>query len=155
MRVKQEKWNHAAIVASNLSELRLTLGDVAGAVRDAEQAVGYADRSGDAEERMANRTTHADALYQAGQPQAATALFCAAEAIQAERQPDYPLLYSLPGFRYCDLLLAAPELAAWQCFCQGRAAPKLWATALPANQPHTRHASRHRAMRWARPVGTW
>ena len=34
--------------------------------------------------------------------------------MQAERQPDYPLLYSLRGFRYCDLLLAAPERAAWQ-----------------------------------------
>ena len=34
--------------------------------------------------------------------------------MQAESQPDYPLLYSLQGFRCCDLLLAAPERAAWQ-----------------------------------------
>jgi hypothetical protein len=25
--------------------------------------------------------------------------------MQKERQPEYPLLYSLPGYRYCDLLL--------------------------------------------------
>ena len=31
-----------------------------------------------------------------------------------ENQPDYPILYSLPGFRYCDLLLTEAELAAWQ-----------------------------------------
>ncbi len=34
--------------------------------------------------------------------------------MQAERQPTYPLLYSLPGFQYCDLLLTEAELAAWQ-----------------------------------------
>jgi hypothetical protein len=34
--------------------------------------------------------------------------------MQAERQPDYPLLYSLRGFRYCDLLLAEAEQAAWE-----------------------------------------
>lgn len=34
--------------------------------------------------------------------------------MQAERQPEFPLLYSLPGFRYADLLLAPAERAAWQ-----------------------------------------
>ena len=29
--------------------------------------------------------------------------------MQAERQPHYPRLYSLPGYRYCDLLLATAE----------------------------------------------
>ena len=37
-------------------------------------------------------------------------------------QPDYPLLYSLRGFRYCDLLLADPERAAWQVSCSRRSA---------------------------------
>ena len=36
--VKQEDWKNAAIRDSNLSELELTLGEVAGAVRDAEQS---------------------------------------------------------------------------------------------------------------------
>ena len=39
MRIKQENWKKAAISASNLSELELTLGEVAGAVGDAEQSV--------------------------------------------------------------------------------------------------------------------
>ena len=39
--------------------------------------------------------------------------FREAEQIQAESQPDYPLLYSLQGFQYCDLLLAEAERAAW------------------------------------------
>ena len=29
--------------------------------------------------------------------------------MQVDRQPDYPLLYSLQGFQYCDLLLAEAE----------------------------------------------
>jgi len=63
---------------------------------------------------MATRTTQADALHQAGQTDQARRLFVAAEAIQAERQPKYPRLYSLSGFRYCDLLLADAEYTAWR-----------------------------------------
>jgi tetratricopeptide (TPR) repeat protein len=41
----------------------------------------------------------------------AQALFEEAEALQAERQPGYPLLYSVRGYRYCDLLLARDRAA--------------------------------------------
>ena len=61
-----------------------------------------------------SRTTHADALHQAGRRDEAEARFREAEQMQAERQPDYPLLYSLWGFRYCDLLLTEAERAAGQ-----------------------------------------
>ncbi|MEN9867587.1 MAG: hypothetical protein RL748_3177 [Pseudomonadota bacterium] len=118
MRVRQENWREAANSANNLAELELTLGDLAGAVRDAEQAVTHADRSGDAGWRMATRTTHAAVLHQAGQPDAAMALFCETEAMQAERQPAYPLLFFVLGFQYCDLLLAAPQACAWRCSVQ-------------------------------------
>jgi hypothetical protein len=114
MGVKQENWKNAAVRASNLSELELKLGEVAGAVADADQSETYADRSGDAFQRMLNRTTHADALHQAGRWAEAEARFREAEALQAERQSNYPLLYSLQGFRYCELLLAVPERAAWR-----------------------------------------
>jgi tetratricopeptide (TPR) repeat protein len=113
MRIKQEVWKSAAIVASNLSELELTLGEVAGAVGDAEQSVTYADRSGDAFQRMGKRTTHADALHQAGRRAEAEARFREAEQMQAESEPTYPLLYSVRGFQYCDLLLTEAERAAW------------------------------------------
>jgi hypothetical protein len=33
--------------------------------------------------------------------------------MQAKMQPDYPLLYSVRGFQYCDLLLGHAERAAW------------------------------------------
>ena len=90
MRLHQSK--EAAIRASNLSELELTLGAVTGAVGDAEQSVTYADRSGDAGMRIIMRTTHADALHYAGRRAEAEARFREAEHMQAERQLDYPLL---------------------------------------------------------------
>ena len=112
--VKLEDWDGAGRVGSNLSELELTLGEVTGAVGNAEHSVIYAERSGDWVGRMLNRTTHADALQQAGRRADAGALFREAEALQVEHQPAYRLLYSSQGFRYCDLLLAAPDRAAWQ-----------------------------------------
>jgi hypothetical protein len=104
----------ASAYAGNLSELELTLGGVAGAVGDAEQSVIYADRSGDAFQRRSKRATHADALHQAGLWAEAETRFREAEQMQAKDEPEYPLLYTVLGFRYCDLLLAAPERAAWQ-----------------------------------------
>ena len=114
MDVKAEQWKGAAISYSNLIELALTLGEAAGAVGDAEQYVTYADRSGDAFVRIVFRTTHADALHQAGRRAEAAARFREAEQMQAERQPAYPLLYSLQGFKYCDMLLTEAERGAWQ-----------------------------------------
>jgi hypothetical protein len=112
MDVKAEGWEGAAISYGNLSQLELTLGDVAGAVRDAEQSVAYADRSGEASQRVSRRTNHADALHQAGRGAEAKALFREAEQMQADHRPDYRLLYSLRGFLYCDLLLADVEREA-------------------------------------------
>jgi hypothetical protein len=110
--LKRADWTNAAIRASNLSELELTLGEVAAAVNHAEQSVTYADRTGDAFERMVDRTTHADALHQAGRRTEAEARFRDAEQMQAEFQPQYPLLYSVQGFQYCDVLLAEAEREA-------------------------------------------
>lgn len=115
--VKQENWHDASIVTSNLSELELTLGEVARAVEDAEQSVTYA-RSGDAFWKMGSRTTHADAMHQAGRRAEAEARFREAEQIQAESQPGYPRLYSQQGFIYCDLLLTEAERPAWQTIIQ-------------------------------------
>ncbi|MBS1786786.1 MAG: ATP-binding protein [Acidobacteria bacterium] len=114
MGVKQENWREAARRASNLSELELTLGLVDAAERDAAQSVEYADRSGDAFQRMTKRVRFADILHQAGRRAEAEGRFREAEQMQAEDQSDYPLLYSLQGFQYCDLLLAEAEMAAWK-----------------------------------------
>ena len=57
------------------------------------------------------RTTHADALHQAGRIAEAAALFAKAEDMQAKLQPGLPKLYSMRGTQYCHLLLARGELA--------------------------------------------
>ncbi|MEE8583799.1 MAG: hypothetical protein V3T83_03000 [Acidobacteriota bacterium] len=80
---------------------------------DARHSVELADRSGDAEERMINRTTLADGLHQSGDLAQARSLFQQAEQMQKEMQPQYPLLYSLQGYQYCELLLGGCEALAW------------------------------------------
>jgi tetratricopeptide (TPR) repeat protein len=107
--ITQEDWKNAAIRASNLSELTLTLGDVPRVVAFGEQSVELADRSGDAFMKMVGRTVWANALHQAGRWEESSAAFREAEAMQTEWQPDYPRLYSLQGFKYCDLLLGRAE----------------------------------------------
>ncbi len=101
-----ENWKPAAVRANNLSELYLTLGDVATAQKYGAQCVTYVDRIGDGFEMESKRTTHADALYQAGKNKAAEKLFVEAENMQKERIPENRYLGSFFGFRYCDLLIA-------------------------------------------------
>ena len=102
-------WRSAAIAAGNLSELYLAIGEIALAMKYANQSVDLADRSRNAPWRMASRTTLADVLHQAGSQSEAKSLFHEAEEMQKNWQPEYPFLYSLPGFRYCDLLLSQGE----------------------------------------------
>ena len=102
---------NAAIAASNLSETELLFGDIAAAVATAETSVALADRAGDAFQMMVNRATQADALHAAGEWEKAEGLFADAERRQRERQPEYPLLYSLRGYQYCDLLLSQGRAA--------------------------------------------
>ena len=103
-----QSWDNAAITASNLSESELLAGEVAAAVATAERSVIHGDRGGDEHIMMGTRTYHANALHTAGRREDAASVFADAE----RRQKDYPLLYSTPGSRYCDLLLARGDHAA-------------------------------------------
>ena len=104
--VSLKDWKNAAISAGNLSETYLTIGDLSQALTYARQSVEFADQSGDSFQRMVNRITLADALHQAGRWSEAEEAFREAEKMQKERQSQFPILYSVQGFRYCDLLLA-------------------------------------------------
>ena len=133
---RDENWEYASITAGNLSELELTLGDVPAAESTAAQSVTYADRSKDAFGRMSKRTTHGDALHHAGKLDDSRTLFAEAETLQAERQPGYPLLYSTPGYKYCDLSLAPAERAAWRAVPhQPQGASPRFSVHPPAQQP--------------------
>jgi tetratricopeptide (TPR) repeat protein len=103
--IAHEDWANAAVDARNLSQLAVAAGDMDGALEYGQQGVALADQSGDAFERMGERVCLADALHQAGRVAEAEALFRDAEELQEERQPGYPLLYSVQGYQYCDLLL--------------------------------------------------
>jgi tetratricopeptide (TPR) repeat protein len=105
-----ENTNGAAVAASNLSQIYLTIGELPRALELAKQSVELADRSDNKFQWMTKRVTLADALNQVGRTDEAEEVFRTAEQIQTERQPAYPLLYSLQGFQYCDLLLAQGKL---------------------------------------------
>ncbi|HEX5721108.1 MAG TPA: hypothetical protein VF179_33455 [Thermoanaerobaculia bacterium] len=105
----QEHWEYAARAASNLSELTLTLGQVERAVAFGKQSADLADRSGDDFMRVVSRTKLAEALHHSGHWEESAEAFREAEALQVKRQPQYPRLYSLQGYRYCNLLLSRGE----------------------------------------------
>jgi hypothetical protein len=110
--VQQKRWYAAASSTNNLSELKLTLGEVGEAVRVAWRSVNLADRSDDLGLKIICRTTLADALHQAGDQTAALDYFRESEIRQSDLHPKFPLLYSQQGFQYCDLLLVQAEQAA-------------------------------------------
>ena len=60
-------WNNAAIVASNLSETELLVGEIAAATATAKKAVSLADLSADPFQMLTKRVTHANALHAAGE----------------------------------------------------------------------------------------
>lgn len=99
----------AADAASCLSEVALARGRIDDAVVHARTAVAHADASGDLLRRAAKRAYLADALHQAGRFGEADTAFREAEAVQKGWQPRFPLLYSLRGYQFHDLLLREPE----------------------------------------------
>ncbi len=118
-RTAQSNWRGASISAGNLSELEVTLGLLEEAVEHGRDAISYAHQGGDAFQEITNLSITADALHQfwgAESPEGAEAwdLFGKAEEMQIERQSEFLLLCSLPGFNYCDLLLASAERVAWK-----------------------------------------
>jgi tetratricopeptide (TPR) repeat protein len=102
---KLENWKGLADNTRRLSELQLALGDMTEAQTSSEHSLNYAERSRQMFQRITSRTTYAHILHQVGKTTDALLLFQEAEQFQQEEQPNYPYLYSLSGFRYCDLLL--------------------------------------------------
>lgn len=101
-----KNWTNVAVATGNLSELYLTLGNVSKAVDYARKSVEYADKSEDSFQKYLKRTTLAVALHQVGKSIEAQELFEEVEGMQKKYQPEYIYLYSVQGFRFCDLLLS-------------------------------------------------
>jgi hypothetical protein len=107
----QDEWRQAAINAGHLSHLYLMIGDLAKAQEYAERSIELADLSKDDLQRMRKRTRLALVFDLSGRSSEAEELFGQAEQMQRAREPEFPLLYSLPGARYCDLLLERKRAA--------------------------------------------
>jgi tetratricopeptide (TPR) repeat protein len=101
----QARWKHAAHGAFALSDLLMSLGELGEAVARARKSVELGDTNGDAFLRMTSRVMLAWALHATGRREEAAAQFEDAERMQKEREPARPLLYSLMGLLYGDLLL--------------------------------------------------
>jgi tetratricopeptide (TPR) repeat protein len=104
--------SNAAAQASNLCASELLVGDVAQAISVGRAAVELADRSGNGFQSIITRTALAEALLAAGKNDEAMRLMADAELLQKKRQPKFPLLYSVQGYRYCELLLDKADFAA-------------------------------------------
>ena len=101
---EEQHRTNAAIAASNLSQAELLVGNLAASVASAERSVALADPVSSIV--WVNRCTHASAVLATGDLERSAHLFADAERRQQERQPEYPLLYSLGGYWLCDLLLS-------------------------------------------------
>jgi tetratricopeptide (TPR) repeat protein len=103
--VARRNWKNAAVAAGDLSEPHLNTGKLSQAFDLTRQAVGFAERSGDSFQIIKQKTKLANILHKQGRLSEAEGAFREAENLQAKREPHTPLLDSIWGFRYCDLLL--------------------------------------------------
>lgn len=113
--------NNATIDHGNLSEVYLLLGELDAALVASETAIDFADRTRDEPAvtleahhwAIHMRARSADILFRLDRIEEARDLYERAESMQAKAQPDYPLLYSESGFRYCEFLLRDAARASW------------------------------------------
>lgn len=92
--------------AITLSELHLTKGDLERALHFAAESVKLADRRKHPFHQMVSRSIAGDALHYLGRFHEAEASFIEAEAFERVRRPDRPLLSSMQGYSYCDVLIS-------------------------------------------------
>jgi len=105
--VAREAWTNAAIVAGNLSELYLIIGDLALALNLAKTAVELADRNNrNVFPRITKRITLANTLFYANFISDSIAAFRKAEEMFKKYKGKSSFLNSIMGFMYCDLLLS-------------------------------------------------
>ena len=106
--VRSKNWLEAPICHCNLSELHLALGNLSESIAVARLAVDLAAHNGRWFDNMRSRTSLAAALHQSGNCAEAMSLFAEAERIGL---PHYPILHSIQGYQYCDLLLDQGQTA--------------------------------------------
>jgi tetratricopeptide (TPR) repeat protein len=112
--VKSENWKAAAMSAANLTELHVVRGDLGAASEVAARSIDFAARSFDTSAEINGSALQAHVMNQLGRFSEAEKQFAACEQMQAQRHPQFSVLYGIPGYLYCDLLLIVPEREAWK-----------------------------------------
>ncbi len=89
----------------NISDLLLFIGDISQSVLYARKSVFYANICEDGFTREVSLAKLADALHHTNEISQSLHIFKEAEIMQKERLPKYSYLFSVRGFKYCDLLI--------------------------------------------------
>jgi hypothetical protein len=111
-----ENFQGATIAAGLVSALSLVLGRIADATRFGEEAVQLSNDTQELARHIASRSDLANALFHSGQFVESKRVFEYAEQIEAGLNPNYPMLRSIQGFGYHELLLAETERLTWLLF---------------------------------------
>jgi tetratricopeptide (TPR) repeat protein len=118
--VASKNFQQAAISGNNLADLCVTLGELPKARKECERGVTNAEQSGDLFQQSINSASLGTVLHQQGRLAEALQAFCKAEGLRQRHSPQTPLLKSLRGFQYSDLLLTKSEIGAWRQFLAHR-----------------------------------
>ncbi len=103
---RHENWTVAATVATKLSEVYRARGDLPTALHFAKQGVAYVSRADvPTDVALRSRAFLGFAQYWVGQFDEANATFQEAEDVQKHANPQRPILHSVLGYMYCELLL--------------------------------------------------
>ncbi|MEM7306107.1 MAG: TIR domain-containing protein [Planctomycetota bacterium] len=105
LRIRGNALPQAATSAKKLCELEIARGRLKWAVSAGGVASELARRGGDLSAWVEAAASLAHAVHQSGDPQQALDFYRSAEEAQATIPPYHRQLYSLRGFRFCDLLL--------------------------------------------------
>lgn len=105
-----------AVRYNNLSETYLMLGSIDRAIVHGADAVKEADKSSDEFIKSAFRTILAYAFAQGGQWSESKRCFAESTLIQKRRQPEFPNLSSLYGFRFYETEIQPAEQRFWRAF---------------------------------------
>lgn len=105
--IEDKVMSEVASSASTLSEIFLALGDITNAMEHSIVAVDSASQTDDALMQIDTKVEMANILFQAGSFYKAEVLFRTEEESLKECRPELPILYSISGYQYCDLLLFA------------------------------------------------
>jgi hypothetical protein len=105
IREEMQDWKNATNLILNHVDLLLSLGQLEDALKQIQQGLIWAERSGHLFIQMQSYAKYGRVLFLLGRLEESRQAFITAEEIQTKDQPEHPQLYSLSGTAYATLLL--------------------------------------------------